>query len=524
MRTSMFAFAFCGAAALALAQNPCEKLKSLQTADAMFTTVEMVPAGPVPAPAGGGTAAAAAPAAGRGAAGGGRGAAAPAMLPAYCRVAATLKPSFDSDIKMELYLPVEGWNGKFEMMGNGGWAGSIQGIGQMQAALREGYAASATDTGHEGGNGMFALDHPEKITDFAYRAVHETAVKSKMLITAYYGKAPKYSYWNGCSTGGRQALVEVTKFPDDFDGVIAGAPANPHIHLHAAGVERSIELAKNNAPLTQAKVESLHRAILGQCDALDGVKDGLIGDPHKCKFDPASLLCKGADSDACLTAGQVETVKIAFGDVKTRKGEVIWTGYEPGSELQVTSLRTVPTPTGGGWDSIRILGHQDASYDWHKFDLDADVALADKAGIDALTSDLSKFKQHGGKLLLYHGWADPAIPPGHTVLYYESVLATMGKKQDGKKQEDQKQEAWMRLFMVPGMQHCSGGSGTDQFNKMAVLERWREGGEAPAQIVASHVTGGQVDMTRPLCPYPQVAVYKGAGSTNAAASFSCKAQ
>ncbi len=523
MRTSVFAFAFCGASALALAQNPCEKLKSLQTADALFTTVELVPAGPVPAPAGRGAAAAAAPAAGRGAARGGRGAAAPAMLPAYCRVAATLKPSSDSNIKMELYLPAEGWNGKFEMMGNGGWAGSIQGIAGMQSALREGYAASATDTGHEGANGMFALDHPEKITDFAYRAVHETAVKSKMLITAYYGKAPKYSYWNGCSTGGRQALVEVTRFPDDFDGVIAGAPANPHIHLHAAGVERSIELIKNNAPLTQAKVDSLHKAILNQCDALDGVKDGLIGDPHKCKFDPASLLCKGADSDTCLTPGQVETVKIEFGDVKTKKGEVIWTGYEPGSELQVAALRTVPPAPGGGWDSIRILGHQDANYDWHKFDLDADVALADKAGIDALTSDLSKFKQHGGKLLLYHGWADPAIPPGHTVLYYESVLATMGKKQDDKKQEDQKQEAWMRLFMVPGMQHCSGGSGTDQFNKMAVLERWREGGEAPAQIVASHVTGGQVDMTRPLCPYPQVAVYKGAGSTNDAASFSCKA-
>jgi feruloyl esterase len=266
-------------------------------------------------------------------------------------------------------------------------------------------------------------------------------------------------------------------------------------------------------------VDALHKAILDQCDALDGVKDGLIGDPHKCKFDPASLLCKGADSDKCLTPGQVETVKISFGDVKTKKGEVIWTGFEPGSELQVGSLRTVPTAPGGGWDSIRILGHQDADYDWHKFDLDADVALADKAGIDALTSDLSKFKQHGGKLLMYHGWADPTIPPGHTVLYYESVLSTMSKASPGKKQDD-----WVRLFMVPGMQHCSGGSGTDQFNKMAVLERWREGGEAPAQIIASHVTGGQVDMTRPLCPYPQVAVYKGAGSTNDAASFSCKVQ
>ncbi len=521
MRTSMFVFALCGAGTIALAQNTCEKLKSVQPSDAEFTTVELVPAGPPPgaagrgAPAGRGAqgSAPAAAVAGR-AGGGGRGAAGPPPLPEYCHVAAILKPSSDSVIKMELYMPAENWNGKFQMLGNGGWAGSVQGIAGMQAALREGYATSATDTGHEGGNGMFALGHPEKITDFAYRAVHETVVKSKMLIKTYYGKEPKYTYWNGCSTGGRQGLVEVTKFPDDFDGVIAGAPANPHIHLHAAGVERSIELMKNNAPLTQAKVEALHKAILAQCDALDGVKDGLIGDPTKCKFDPASMLCKGADSDNCLTAGQVETVKIEFGDIKTKKGEVIWTGYEPGTELQVASFRSVPTAPGGGWDSIRILGHQDANYDWHKFDLDADVALADKAGIDALTSDLNAFKKHGGKLLLYHGWADPAIPPGHTVMFYESVLDKMGKKQDD----------WMRLFMVPGMQHCSGGSGTDQFNKMAVIERWREANQAPEQIVAEHVANGQVDMSRPLCPYPQVAVYKGAGSTNDAASFSCKLQ
>jgi len=224
-------------------------------------------------------------------------------------------------------------------------------------------------------------------------------------------------------------------------------------------------------------------------------------------------LCKGEDSDACLTAPQVETVKIVFADVKTKKGEIIWTGYEPGGELQYASLKTVPTQPSGGWDSIRILGHQDANYDFRKFDLDSDVALADKSGIDAHTYDLSQFKSHGGKLLLYHGWADPAIPPGNTVNFYNGVLTTMGKQQD----------EWLRLFMVPGMQHCSGGPGTDQFNKMAVIERWREGGTAPNQILAAHVTNGQVDMTRPLCPYPQVAVYNGSGSTNDAANFSCNA-
>jgi feruloyl esterase len=512
MRTSTFlarlSAALCGAASLALAQTPCDQLKSLSLPDTTFTAVESVAAGPYRPP----------PGAGRGAGGPapatGRGGPQPLMLPAHCRVAAILKPSADSEIKMEAWLPTENWNGKFQMVGNGGWAGNIS-FPQMAAALREGYATASTDTGHEGGNGMFALGHPEKIVDFGWRAVHETVVKSKALVAAFYGGNPKYSYWNGCSTGGRQALVEVTKFPDDFDGVLAGAPANPHIHLHAAGVERSIELMNNpQGALSQAKVETLHKAVLQACDALDGVKDGLIGNPHKCHFDPAALLCKGADSDACLTAPQVETVKIVYADVKTKKGEIIWTGFEPGGELQYASLRNIPTQPGGGWDSIRILGHQDAGYDFHKFDLDSDVELADKSGIDAHTYDLSPFKKHGGKLLMYHGWADPAISPGNTVNFYNGVLEKMGKKQDD----------WLRLFMVPGMQHCSGGPGTDQFNKMAVLERWREDGMAPAQILASHVTNGQVDMTRPLCPYPQVAVYKGSGSTIDAANFSCKAQ
>ena len=505
------AVALCGAASLMFAQTPCEKLKSLSLPDTTVTAVETVPAGPYQGP----------PPIGRGPGPGADGpqaarrgpAAPPLMLPAYCRVAATLKPSADSDIKMEAWLPIETWNGKFEMVGGGGWAGIIS-FGAMAGALREGYATASTDTGHEGGNGMFALGHPEKIVDFGWRAVHETVVKSKALIHAFYGGTAKYSYWNGCSTGGRQALVEVTKFPDDFDGVLAGAPANPHIHLHAAGIERSLEMMKNpEGALTQGKLETLHKAVLAACDALDGVKDGILGDPHKCRFDPASLLCQGADSDACLTAAQVKNVKLVYADVKTKKGEIVWTGFEPGGELQYMSLRTVPAQLGFGWDSIRILGHQDADFDYHKFDLDTDMALADKSGIDAHTHDLSPFKAHGGKLLLYHGWADPAIPPGNTVNFYNGVLAKMGPKQDD----------WLRLFMVPGMLHCSGGPAPDQFNKMAVIERWRETGSAPERILAAHVSNGQVDMTRPLCPYPQVAVYKGSGTTNDAANFTCKA-
>jgi feruloyl esterase len=497
----------------AFAQTPCEQLKSLSRPDATFTVVESVAAGPYAAPArnadGGGAAPGrgVAPAAGRG--GGSR-----IVLPAYCRVAATLKPSSDSDIKMEVWMP-ENWNGKIQMVGNGGWAGVIS-YAAMAQAVKEGYAATSTDTGHEGGNGMFALGHPEKIVDFGYRAVHDTLVKSKDLVAAYYGKAQKYAYWNGCSTGGRQGLVEVTKYPDDFDGVVAGAPANPHIHLHASSVERAIEeinLGKD-AAFTPAKVEVLHKAVMEQCDARDGLKDGLIGDPQKCKIDFSAIQCKSADGEGCLTPKQIDLAKIVYSDVKTKKGETVWTGFEPGGELQYASLRNIPAAPGGGLDSIRILGYQNADWDWRNFDLDRDLAQADeKAGfIDAHTYDLSPFKAHGGKLLMYHGWADQAIPPGHTLEFYKGVLAKMGAKQDD----------WMKLYMVPGMMHCQGGDGPDQFNKMAVIERWREAGTAPKEIIASHVNGGAVDRTRPLCPYPQVAVYKGTGSINDAASFSCK--
>ncbi|HTA46711.1 MAG TPA: tannase/feruloyl esterase family alpha/beta hydrolase [Bryobacteraceae bacterium] len=503
-------------AAAAYAQTPCDQLKSLNIPEATFTTIETVAAGPYKAPAqnadGGGVAPGGA---GRGApAPAGRGGQPTLMLPAYCRVAATLKPSSDSDIKMEVWLPADNWNGKIQVVGNGGWAGVIS-YAAMAQAVKEGYASASTDTGHEGGNGMFALGHPEKIVDFGYRAVHDTVTTSKAVVAAYYGKGPKYSYWNGCSTGGRQALVEVTRYPDDFDGVVAGAPANPHIHLHASSTERAIEeMHDPEGALSQAQLEMLHKAVLDKCDALDGVKDGLVSDPHKCKFDPSVLLCKNGASDNCLTAPQVQLTKIVYGDIKTKKGEIVWTGYEPGGELQYAQLRNIPTQPGLGLDSIRILGYQNADWDWHNYDLDRDLALADeKAGfIDAHTYDLSAFKAHGGKLLLYHGWADQGIPPGNTINFYNGVLAKMGSKQDD----------WVRLFMVPGMMHCQGGDGPDQFNKMGVVERWRESGVAPKEIVASHVSGGTVDRTRPLCPYPQVAVYKGTGSNNDASNFVCK--
>jgi len=497
------------ATALSFAQSPCDKLKSLSLPDTSITAVEYVPAGPYVAPAFPGAPAAKAQ---------------PGIpLPSYCRVALVLTPSKDSHIESEVWVPAENWNGKLQVVGNGGWAGTIS-YPAMAAALKEGYATASTDTGHKpndgGGNGMFALGHPEKLIDFGYRALHETTVKAKGIVAAFYNKGPKYSYYNGCSTGGRQGLVEATKFPEDFDGVVAGAPANPHIHLHASDIERNMQLKKDpQHQLSPAKLATLHKAIMDACDNLDGVKDGLIENPEKCRFDPGTLLCNGADSDSCLTAAQVEAVKIVFGAVKTKKGEIIWTGFEPGGELQYTPLTAkidlASPPTAFGLDSIRILAYQDPNWDWRTWDLDRDLAAADeKAGgiLDVRTYDLSAFKARGGKLLLYHGWSDPGIAAGNTVNFYKSVLSKMGAKQDD----------WLRLFMVPGMQHCSGGPGTDQFNKMGAIERWRESAITPDQIMATHVTGSSVDMTRPLCPYPKVAAYRGSGSTNDAANFSCK--
>jgi feruloyl esterase len=298
--------------------------------------------------------------------------------------------------------------------------------------------------------------------------------------------------------------------------VIAGAPANWWTHLHAWDMNVATTALKNEKMfMTPGKLATLNKAVLQQCDALDGVKDGLLNDPRKCKFDPSVLLCKGVDSDACLTAEQVEGAKLVYAPAKRKNGEFIFPGKEPGSELGWTQqLNPIKAPIPLILGTFRVATYQDANWDWHNYDLDRDVAAADeKFGYVNVPYDLSAFKARGGKLLLYHGWNDAAISPENTINYYQNVLHKMGPKQD----------AWMRLYMVPGMNHCRGGVGTDQFNKMAVVERWREAGTAPEQIIAAHVSGNTVDMTRPLCPYPQVATYRGTGSTSDAASFTCKA-
>jgi len=431
------------------------------------------------------------------------------MLPAFCRVAATLTPTSDSDIKIEVWLPASGWNGKFQAVGNGGWAGMIS-YAAMAAALARGYATSSTDTGHAGGRGTFALGHPEKFIDFAYRSEHEMTVAAKAIIDRFYGRGPRLSYWNGCSTGGRQGLAEAQRYPDDFDGIIAGAQANPRTRLNAWQLSLAkAALSDPAAFIPPDKYPLIHKAVIDQCDAVDGVTDGLLNEPTTCRFDPARL--------DFLTPRQIQTVRTVMSPAKTAKGEEIFPGYVPGAELGWGAIIGGPEPSPLALDQYRYVVFKDPTWDWHTFDLDRDVAMADKVDkgtINAIDPNLTPFTRHGGKLLMYHGWSDPLVAPGTSVNYYNSVVKAMGGPA--------KTTGSVRLFMVPGMGHCGGGEGPNTFDMVSALEQWVEQGKAPGRIIASRVTNGTVERTRPLCPYPQVAVHSGSGSTDEAASFVCK--
>lgn len=488
-----------GIAAYAGAQTgDCGRLKSLALPDTTITAAESVPAGPfvIPGPPQNSQAP-------------------PAQVAERCRVNAIIRPSSDSEIEIEVWMPATGWNGKFLGVGNGGWSGNIS-YGALVAGLREGYATASTDTGHKGGRGSFVVGHPEKVIDFGHRAVHEMTVKGKAIVNAYYGSAPRRSYWTGCSSGGKQGLKEAQMYPADYDGIVAGAPANNWTHLSAALLHAGVTNLKDPAAtIPSSKFPLIHNAVLQACDKLDGVKDGFLTDPRQCRFDPSVLACKGTEGQECLTAAQIETARTVYGPTKDpRTGKIIYPGLAPGSELWWGPALGGPEPFGITLDHFRYFVHEDPNWDWRNFDLARDTAVSDEKDkhIAALSPDLKAFKARGGKLILWHGWIDQLIAPENSINYYNSVLAAMGPKQD----------TWMRLFMAPGMLHCSGGPGPDQFNALAALERWVEQDIAPAQITAFHVTNNRVDISRPLCSYPQVAQYKGSGSTNDAANFVCK--
>jgi feruloyl esterase len=496
----------------------CASLASLQLPDTTIVTAQSVPAGSFSSSAG------------------------PVKTAVdFCRVAMVLKPSADSDIDVEIWLPASGWNGKFQGIGNGGFAGSID-FNALAAAVAHGYAAAATDTGHRAGgtDASWALNHPEKIVDFGYRAIHETADRAKAIIFAFYGGEPKRSYFNSCSNGGRQALMEAERFPADYDGILAGAPANYWTHLLTTAIFNDQAVSEPGSAISASKLPAIESAALAACDALDGVKDGVIENPAQCRFDPGVLLCKGAETDACLTAPQIAAVRKIYGGAKTAKGEQILPGFAPGGEAEQGDWAAWITGAGRGpslqdafgTNFFKYMVYNDAAWDFKTSTADHNVKLADDKlalALNATDANLKKFESRGGKLILYHGWSDAAIPPQNTVDYYRSVVKKMGTKDAA---------TFVRLFMVPGMGHCGGGAGPNVFGQAGVprtdpehdieaaLERWVEQGAAPEQVVAAKLKPGTnppaAARTRPLCAYPLTAHWMGSGSTDDAANFVCK--
>jgi len=463
-------------------------------------------------------------------------------LPAFCRVHGIIQPSRDSDIKFEVWLPVSGWNEKYQGIGNGGFAGSILYNG-LADALAHNYATAATDTGHQGNaiDASWALGHPEKIIDFGYRAIHETAVNAKAIIQAFYGKKPQYSYFNSCSNGGRQALMEAQRFPEDYDGIIAGAPAHFWTHLNSVAISNTLAISSDASSfISPTKLPAVQEAVLAECDMLDTVRDGVLEDPPQCRLDLSRLLCSGTETDRCLTNSQLAALKKLYAGPHNAEGEQLSPGYPPGDEANPQGWGVWVTgkePTQGllfsfGTQFYKNMVYNDPSWDFRTFDWDRDTRVADEKMapiLNATDPDLTQFKKRGGKLILYHGWNDAGIPAQFTVDYYKSVVSKMGQKEA---------DEFVRLFMVPGMQHCAGGTGCNSFgqqgvaqgnpdsNISAALERWVEEDVAPEKVIATKYkadgnTASGVVRTHPLCPFPKVAGYKGSGSTDEDSNFSC---
>jgi feruloyl esterase len=516
----------CGAYGQKAPVRACESLAQLHLAGAKIASAQTVAAGEFTPPEGSGM----------------NGMAALyKKLGAFCRVAIDATPSADSDIKIEVWMPPTGWNGKFQGVGNGGFAGDI-GYFSLAVNVMKSYATASTDTGHSarGTDANWALGHPEKVTDYGYRGIHEMTRVAKSVIAAYYGSGAEHSYFGSCSNGGRQALMEAQRYPEDYDGILAGAPANYWTHLLTEAISNAKALTfEDGSYIPSSKLPAIARAVNAACNAQDGVTDGVLNDPRQCKFDPASMLCKEGDAETCLTAPQATTLTKLYAGAKDAHGNKIFPGYVPGAEDGPGGW--APWITGPAVGKSLLFAYGNGYFsnmvyekkDWSAADANLDSLLkaADEktaAKLNATDADLSRFKARGGKLILYHGWNDPAISALNSIDYYESVLQKMGK---------QGAEAFARLYMVPGMQHCGGGPGPVSFgegrmgpadpqrNISLALEQWVEKGVAPGTIIAAKYEADDesktAKMTRPLCPYPQVAKYKGSGDTNDAGSFVC---
>ena len=460
-------------------------------------------------------------------------------LGAFCRVVGSARPSIDSDIRFEVWLPEVGWNGRLWGVGNGNFAGSIS-----QRALGNrmgmGYAAVQTDAGHEADSmdASWASGHPEKIVDFGHRGIHEAVVNAKRIVAAFYGRKPSRAYFGSCSNGGREALMEAQRYPDDYDGIIAGAPAGDWTHLFLSHAQIQFAwLADDSRRVSANKLLALQSAVLAACDGLDGVKDGVIEDPQRCAVDPSTLACSGTETDRCLTPPQLETVQKLYAGQLSSSGRPLLPGYAPGSEGGWGEMQFGSAPrTGEGFKYaigfFRDFVFEDPKWDFHSFEPERDGRLTDErlaSALNATDPDLRKFAARGGKLIMYHGWSDAVIPAQSSIDYYQQVRGVMGEAGAN---------AAVRLFMAPGVEHCDGGSGPNSFGQFsagagdadtslgAALQRWVEQGTAPERIVATKLSndddpGSEVVRSRPLCAWPLVARYRGEGNTDAASSFDC---
>jgi feruloyl esterase len=441
------------------------------------------------------------------------------VMAQFCRVVGFIEPAKDSHINFEVWLPpAEKWNSRYLAVGNPAFEGAIKYQG-LARALEQGYATASTDTGHQDPGHQWGMGQPERIIDWTHRAVHETTVVAKNLLKAFYGKPQSYAYWDSCHNGGRQGLTEAQLYPEDFDGIVAGDPAYYITHLQAGSEYLSWVALKDGKDgpgfIPPAKYPALHRAVLGACDAMDGVKDDAIEDPTRCNFDPASVQCKGGDNASCLTPAQVDTARRIYAGAKFADGTQIYSGFEPGSELVWNAMIAGPEPLFINNDFFKYIAFENPDWDFRTFDVDADTRRIDaRLGpiINTLQTDLRAFKARGGKLLMYQAWNETWVPPRMATEYYKSVVKTMGG--------EDKTRDFFRLFVVPDFGMCAGMS-TSTFNSLGAVQKWREEGIAPDQIKATYSDRGRVYRTRPVCAYPQAAIYRGSGDTTDAANFRC---
>ena len=458
----------------------------------------------------------------------------------FCRVAGVSQPVSGSRIGFEIWLPKKDWNGRLKMFGNGGYSSALP-YAEMAAHLKEGYAVVATDTGHTGDAPDFAQTHPEAIIDWGYRAVHTAVVNAKRVVAEFYGRNARFSYFQGCSTGGHQALMEAQRFPEDFDGIVAGAPGNNRTHLTAGFlwqfVQNQVRGGQPRQIVPARKLPILSKAAYAACKKQNGgdagglASDPFLNDPLSCNVDPSTLLCGGAETDECLTSAQVAVVKRMYdGAINPRTGERSFFGWPAGSESGWGQYWADPQNPAepARADFWRYWAFKDPQWNWQRFDFDADMKRADDqlAGtINAMNANLDKFRKKGGKLIHYHGMADPVAPYADSVIYQQRVvmdqLQSRGFAYLG--EATRATGEFYRLFLAPGMGHCGGGPGATPGDLEQAIEKWVERNEAPASLLAVRNAGGVAGkgFTRPLCPYPQVARHNGTGAPDDASSFSC---